>query len=412
METDGGLRHLAFFEELGKMDESDSSWRAVSAGLVTMRLVDRWIAVGSTSRLDSWSVSAVREAIAQVAETTPIRRILTSVVDVMVACTATDMHALSPRLMAYGQALEYEAKWSLASDVYSTITSHTHPVDDSDIAVSASLQLGFCLKSVGQFDDALKAYGRASELAEAVNDVAGVLRGQIGDAKVAAERGNLPRSETILGLVIERARELGLDDVRSRALTDRAFVAGNRGDYPATIRFSYDALVLSKSPRTRDRILTNIATAFRYLGNFEVSKNAYLVLAATAQEQFVRWNSLINLIELAAREGNELQFDRYRRELETVDLSPQLHATYLLYVGRGYNLLDRSATALPYLERAIEVASQHGFNQLVFEAESELASASRPSTSLPTPEFEIDRDAGVDAVASAIASMKELALVG
>ena len=75
MDTDGGLRHLAFFEELGKMDESDASWRAVSAGLVTMRLVDRWIAVGSTCQLDSWSVSAVREAIAQVAETTPVRRI-------------------------------------------------------------------------------------------------------------------------------------------------------------------------------------------------------------------------------------------------------------------------------------------------------------------------------------------------
>ncbi len=106
MHSDGVLRHLAFFEELGKMDESDAGWRAVSAGLVTMRLVDRWIAVGSTSRLDSWSVSAAREAIAQVADTTPTRRILTSVVDVMVACTATDMHALSPRLMAYGQALE------------------------------------------------------------------------------------------------------------------------------------------------------------------------------------------------------------------------------------------------------------------------------------------------------------------
>ena len=32
MEADGVLRHLVFFEELGKMDESDASWRAVSAG--------------------------------------------------------------------------------------------------------------------------------------------------------------------------------------------------------------------------------------------------------------------------------------------------------------------------------------------------------------------------------------------
>ena len=51
------LRHLAFFEELGKMDETDRSWRAVSAGLVVMRLVDQWIADGpSASRVDSWAV--------------------------------------------------------------------------------------------------------------------------------------------------------------------------------------------------------------------------------------------------------------------------------------------------------------------------------------------------------------------
>src|SRR4051812_345565 len=107
MESDGVLRHLAFFEELGRMDESDASWRSVSAGLVVMRLVDQWIADGPHAmRADSWSVSAVREAIAQVPETTPIKRILGSVVDAMTACESTDLHMLCPRLMAYGQSLE------------------------------------------------------------------------------------------------------------------------------------------------------------------------------------------------------------------------------------------------------------------------------------------------------------------
>ena len=42
------------------MDESDANWRAVSAGLVVMRLIDEWIAVGADAvRADSWSVSAV-----------------------------------------------------------------------------------------------------------------------------------------------------------------------------------------------------------------------------------------------------------------------------------------------------------------------------------------------------------------
>ena len=409
MESDGMLRHLAFFEELGRMDESEAGWRAVSAGLVTMRLVDRWIAAGSTARVDAWSVSAVREAIEKVEKTTPIRRILTSVVDVMVACTAADMHALSPRLMAYGQALEYEAKWSLAADVYTVIGLHTDALNDADLAVSASLQLGFCLRTSGFLDEAAAAYARASELANASNDLCGIVRGHMGDAKIAADRGNMPRAESILDAAIEQARAYGLDDVRSRALNDRAFVAGQRGQHDRVIRFSYDALSLSKSQRERDRILTNIATAFRYIGLLDVARDAHLVLASTAQEQFIRWNSALNLLDLAAQQGSELQFDRYRRELEGADLSPQLRATYLLYVGRGYCLFHQSSLGIAYLEKAVEFAAGHRLNQLVFEAEEMLSVAKREQQFVrPTAEWTNDATSFEDVVV-AIQSMKETA---
>jgi len=411
IESDGGLKHLAFFEELGKMDESDAGWRAVSAGLVTMRLVDRWIAVGSTSKLDSWSVSAARETIAQVADTTPTRRILTSIVDVMVACTATDMHALSPRLMAYGQALEYEAKWALAADVYSSIAAYTHPVDDADLAVGASLQLGFCRKTLGDLDLAAAGYRRAVELASAVNDRVGMLRGRLGDAKVTLDRGNLPSAEAALDAIINEARAHGFDDVQSRALVDRALAAGIRGEHSPAIRFSYDALVLSRSPRTRERILTNIATGFRYLGNTEIARNAYLVLAATAQEQFIRWNSLINLIELSASDGNELQFDRYRRELEAANLTPQLRATYLLHVGRGYLLLGQRSSAIDALEEALSFAAEHRLNQLSFEIDAALSDAKRAASPKPTT-YQAEWNADLDDVVLAIDSMKQLAGVG
>lgn len=393
------------------MDESDASWRAVSAGLVTMRLVDRWIVAGSTAKLDSWSVSAVREAIAQVENTTPVRRILTSVVDVMVACSATDMHALSPRLMAYGQALEYDAKWTLAADVYTTIATHTHPVEDADLSVAASLQLGFCFRNVGRFEESAAAYHHASRLADAVHDLVGVIRGQMGDAKVAADRGNMPKAEEILEDAIEKARVNGLDEVRSRALNDRAFVAGMRGQHDRAIRFSYDALTLSKSQRERDRILTNIATGLRYVGLLDAATDAHLLLASTAQEKFIRWNSVLNLIDLAAQQGSELLFDRYRRELDSVDLSPQLQAMYYLYVGRGYGVFGQDLTAISYLDRAVETSSTHKLNQLLFEAESALADVKRAKTRPPT-EYSPAEAASFEDIVEAIQSMKGLAGVG
>lgn len=409
MESEGMLRHLAFFEELGKMDENDASWRSVSAGLVVLRLVDNWIADGATkSRVDAWGVSAVREAVAQVPETKPARRMLGAIVDVVVSSTSIDMHALSPRLMAYGQALEYEAKWPLAADVYQTIVAHAHPVEDADLVVSAFIQLAFAHRTMGDFDAAAAAYGQASRVALASGDLIGVLRGRLGDAKIAMARGNVPQAESILEDTIQRARSHGLDDIHSRALNDRAYIAGTTKQHDRAIRFSYDALELTKNPRERDRILMNIATGFRYLGLLDVARDAYLILATTGQEQYLRWLSEINLMELAADQRVELQFNRYRRELESADFTPLLRVTYLLHVGRGHHSLGDPASGIPYLEQAMSLAETHKLNQLVFEVEGALAEARRGEIKKRRAAISTV-DSSVQVVVDAIHELKQLA---
>ena len=323
----------------------------------------------------------MREAIAQVSETTPVRRILTSVVDVMVTSTAIDMHALCPRLMAYGQSLDYEAKWSVAADVYSTIVAHAHPLEDADLVVAAHLQLGYCLRTIGELDCAGVAYRSGSEalrwppvISSAFFAVASAM------LSIAMARGNMPQAETILSDTISRAEENKLNEVHAGALTDRAFIAGSLGQYERAIRYSYEALELSTMQRDRDRVLNNIATGFRYLGLFDAARDAYLVLAATAQEQYIRWMSELNLMELAADQGIELQFDRYRRDLDRADFTPQLRVTYLLHVGRGYQALG-DATSGNSVSRT---GDRNGFtsirlNALLFEAEDALAAAKQPS---------------------------------
>jgi tetratricopeptide (TPR) repeat protein len=409
MESDGMLRHIAFFEELAKLDESDPSWRSVSAGLVTMRLVDNWldgdyrgVAVGS------WAVNAVRGAIEEVAETTPLRRLLASIVDTMTCASAVETHTLCPRLIAYGQALEYDAKWSLAIDVYQVVAEHADPRADADLVVTAFLRLGGCYRNIGDLDAAAGSYDRASTVALSAGDLIGVLTARLGEAKVAMSRGNMPKAESILEETLEQAQSAGLDDVRSRALTDRAYIAGSGGRYQQAIRFSYEALDLSKTQRDRDHILANIATGFRYLGLFDVARDAYLVLASTAQEQYIRWMSELNLMELAALQGMELDFDKYRRDLASADFTPQLRVTYLVHVGRGYSALGNSETGIPYLERAIQLASQYSLNQLMFEAEEALVDARRRGVRPSLPSAAII-DSSIHDVIDAIQSMKETA---
>ena len=150
MGTEGSLRHLAFFEELGEMDETNPTWYSVSAGLVVMRLIDAWIAEGPASvSTDRWTVEEVRAAVAAIPETLPHRRILTAIVDCVDGARTVDMHLVSPRLMAYGHVLEYESRWSLAADMYRTMVAYAHPSEDADLVVSAHIQLAYCLRMIG-----------------------------------------------------------------------------------------------------------------------------------------------------------------------------------------------------------------------------------------------------------------------
>lgn len=412
MESTNGIRHLAFFEELGKMDESDQNWRAVSAGLVVMRLVDEWITVGTdTVRTDSWGVSAVRDAIAEIPESNPLRRMLAAIVDCVVCAPCVDIHAVAPRLMAYGQALDYEARWSLAADIYETVVTHADPVSDADLVVSAFIQLAYCRRMLSDFDRAAAAYSTASQVALAAGDLFGVLRGRLGDAKIAMARGNMPKADAILEETVQRAHMGGLDNIRSRALHDRAFVAGVAGKHERAVQFAYDALACSPPALDRDRILSDIATGLRHLGLYDAARDGYLVLAMTAQEQYIRWMAELNLMELAASQGIELQFDKYRRDLESADFTPLLRVTYLLHVGRGYHRLGNSEAAIPYLERALEVAGEYQMNQLLFECEAALSDARRRSVHRPT-EYTSSIDVGLQSVVDGMQKMRQLAEVG
>lgn len=389
LESDRTLRHIAFFEELAALDESDAEWRSVTAGLVVLRLVDAWIEEGAhCTTADAWGLRAVRAAIEEMPAGAPARAILGSVIDAMEESAVPDMSAVAPRLIAYGASLEYDARYALAADVYRAVIAHAHPVEESDIATTAHIQLAICLRIMGNRNAAAEAYGMASQIAEAAGDMVGVLRARLGDATIAMERGNLPRAEQLLDQAIVDSERPGLEDVHARALHERAGVAFFRKDYEQSIRFAYEAMRVATSPAGRDRILSDLATAFMRLGVLSAARDAYLVLVATAQEQFTRWTATMNLMEIASRDGAETVFERYRRELEGVALPPFIAADYCIQAGEGYQRLGRTELACAYLEKALSLANQHQFNQVVFYVEEALRQVGTPRVTNPSVQWQ------------------------
>jgi hypothetical protein len=193
-------------------------------------------------------------------------------------------------------------------------------------------------------------------------------------------------------------------------LQDRADVAYRRGEYERAVRLGYEALAGLTDPAARDRALSDVAVALTELGVRSAARDAHLILAATAQEQYSRWIAVVNLLELATLDRCEPVFEQYRRELADAPLPPTLQWYYHYYVGKGYQAFGRPAEAGEALEHALAVATRHGLNKFVFDAERALAELARgtPAEFRPEP----DTPEGVREVAQAIGRWRVASLAG
>jgi tetratricopeptide (TPR) repeat protein len=402
------LRHLPFFEVLGDTEEGSADWRSISAGLLVLRLFDSWVDYGhEIVTTDMTGLRAIRDAVDAIDETDPTRELLRSVVDTMWEAETVDVHAIAPKWLAYARALDHRGKWSLAADVLRNTIESLDVEREPDLLYDANMHLGYVSRTIGEWDEAQDAYQEAERLALRVSSMAKQLRAHIGLAMIVQARGNLPKAEQLLDRVIVAANEGGFDEVRALALQDRGGVAFHRGNYKEAIRFYYDALPHAKSAASHDRILFDIAGSFQALGAFDTARDAFVVLAARAQEQYLRWTATANLMEIASHEGFEVLFDQYRRELDHETLPVSLNAAVKLVVGQSFHRFGRYDEAERALRGAIEFATAHKLNQLVFQAESSLADVLAGARA--TQQVTIAAPEEVDDVAFAIRGIREKA---
>lgn len=403
------MRHLAFFEALAGLDDEGPLWQSLAAGLVTLRLFDSWITRGGTEPGgDQWSVQAVRQQVEQVAVSDPARSILSGIVDEIERPGPAEPVRIVPRLMAYGRALDFAGRWALAAELFESVLAHIDPMADADLAIAAQFRLAFCRRVLGQLDAAERDYAAAGRMAATVDDAGSVFRSQIGLAKVALARGNLPIAERMLDDVIVRTTAMDMRPVRAFALHDRATVAIMRNEHERGIAMLNEALPDISPASARDRVIADIALGFKELGVHSAARDAYLIVAATAEEQFSRWAATVSLMTLAGLDGMETAFEQYRRQLADQPLNPELAVQYQLSLGAGLRQFGRTAMAREALLQGIRMAEHHSFNVELFRLESELQAlergeqAERARTTVPPP--------SVEGVATALRSMREEAL--
>ncbi|MDQ6689411.1 MAG: hypothetical protein M3Z18_02770 [Gemmatimonadota bacterium] len=363
------IRHQIYFDTLGSMREESASWRSAFAGLSVLRLVDTY---GSGSSVNWAQLHSVRTAVEEMSDGDAVRGVLTTVLEEIIARNSVD-DTVCAALLAYGRALDYEANWGLATDVFSTVAKLTRPERNPRLAVEANVAVGGAARRNGDWDTSARAYSQAAYIADTLGDRAGVLTVQVGIANTYLAKGNLPQAQTILDDVIMQARDQDLPEVQGMALHSRASLAQQRGEKSATVELGYQALRLTTKPSERDRILADLAAGFSELGMREAARDAHMLLTATAQTQWVRWQAAINLMELAGHDEMEEAFDSYAAELRKAPMGPWLKSHYLLFLGEGLERFGRYDAATRVLAEAVEYACANEIHAVIFRAEAALS---------------------------------------
>jgi hypothetical protein len=408
------IRHQVYFDTLGSLKEESASWRSVFAGLSVLRLVDSCVDCGSGVNHANWAqLHSVRTAIETVSEGDPVRGVLTQVLDEVTKRGAID-ETVCMGLLAYGRALDYEASWGMATDVFATVAQVARPEKYPRLAVEANIAVGGAARRNGDWETSARAYSQAAYIADTFGDRAGVLTVQVGIANTYMAKGNMPQAESILEDVLIQSRDQGFTKVEVGAVRSRGLLAQFRGDHAEGVKLAYEALNLTVDPSERDLILADIGVGFFELGMRNSARDAHMILAATSQAKRVRWQASINLLELASLDGMEESFDSYAAELHNAPMGPWLKSHFLVILGEGLARFGRFQAAEQTLHEAESFASANQIHQVVFQADAAmatLASANRSRITLQAVQGPtIPAQADILGVAESLTQLREAEL--
>ena len=271
---------------------------------------------------------------------------------------------LSLDLLAYGEELRARGLVAAAAALLDLVAEGSQA--SAELRLDASLRRAFCLRLLGSLDDATAQYRKVEELATFGGFDRQRLEAQLGIARVAINRGNIPQAEPLIDAAIASARAAGLSSVLGKALIDKAAIAGIRRDASGVLVSSYKALEFVETAAGRDRIFINMATAFRELGRAESARRLAHEVLSRPCDADQRAAAMVLLYHLAIDVGDRRTSAMYRRALTAVPLLPAMLAEKCEAVARDAAARGEWESAHNFAEQMIAIADEHQLAELSF----------------------------------------------
>jgi tetratricopeptide (TPR) repeat protein len=414
------LLHEPFFRALAALDgrEGGREWRALIAGLVTLRLADRRIASGDhlphmaprlvpdrgfTPDVPWEVVEAARAAADAVDADDSVARPLRELVESAGAVVAGD---LPDRLLAYAHVLHANSRWPLSADVYRTVLRIADQPQLNHISTLRPLvphvydRLGRSLRMMGDIENARAAYRVGREVAREICDPIAEQLIRISEANVLMHVGNLPAAGATLDEIIQdvlaaktlphtqQSKTVGpavntayeaSDSLNVLALAhhDRAVVASRQGDFNVAAEHFFAAWRGYRDPVRRERACADFAQSLAEMGLYDAARDALLLLFTHAHRREIQLIAATNLLELAVLERRQDLFESYRYTLHEAAragvLPAEVAAKFALYEGRGEIRFGRPEAAAAAFDRALRLAELHQVHEVTIRADEAIA---------------------------------------
>jgi len=358
------LAYEAYFDALRPLRTTTDKWKSIVAGLVVVRLVDDWLDGGPCAiNKNPASVQAVREAVARVPERDPIRPVLCDLMDIVTQSEIATIQTIAAPMIGYGNMLESTGQWTLSRDVFASLLSRAQTVQDHLTTAYTARRFGLVLRLLGQLDASDKAYNLVRQSAVKLGMPHIHLQSQMGYANNLMMRGRLVDAEKIIDTAAKEAESLEMTGIYADVLIGKGAIVMERKDHLAGIHIGQSSLKYVPGGETRDILLANIGASFIGYGNHSAAKKILIPLLRGAQEAGSRQRILINLLEIAAKDGDKSAFERYRKKLDGTLTLPVLQAHYHLFLGKGYHTFGAISAAKEEQRIALAIAEEYGLHQ-------------------------------------------------
>lgn len=367
-----GNLHEAFLNRAGEAEHDPRAGSYALGAFLTMRLADQFgHGVEPPQDAVRYQVDATRDFLRSLApQTVETVQLLEITRAADTAHTTGEARRLWTPLLTFAAWLEEAIRLSEALDVLETALRLSDGRDGPE-EIAASLQRARVYRKAGRFREATAAYTLAGERAERAGDRHAARLSRIGRGIVMQKTGELPASETLLREVLAEARADSDVNAEARACQDLACVMILMNRPAAAVPMAFRAYEAYEDIGARLRALSDVGMAFKMLGNLVAARDAFEIVIEGHESDDVKVNAILELIEVAARAGDRMAFERFRRELSEREttIAPDQRVDLAIKVGTGYAVFGQTVRAATALREAVSEAEAYGLNTYLSVAE-------------------------------------------